>query len=90
MIGDRIKEIRLKNQLTQKQLGERLGVTRSAVNAWETGISTPNTCYIVAIAKMYKVSTDYLLSISNSEQINIDNLTDEQKKTIYSMLSHFK
>ena len=39
----RIKELRLKNNLTQTEMAKRLYVTRSSVNAWEMAISIPST-----------------------------------------------
>ena len=47
--------------MTQAELAKKLGITRSSVNAWEMGISVPSTQYIVELALLYNVSTDYLL-----------------------------
>ncbi|MFA7192934.1 MAG: helix-turn-helix transcriptional regulator, partial [Bacilli bacterium] len=42
-IAERIKILRTNASMTQTQLANRLGVTRSSVNAWEMGISIPTT-----------------------------------------------
>ena len=59
MIADRIKKLRQQFGLTQSDLAKKLNITRSSVNAWEMGISVPSTQYVVELAGIFKVSTDY-------------------------------
>ena len=47
MIADKIKRLREASHLTQTELAKKLNITRSSVNAWEMGISTPSTTYLV-------------------------------------------
>ena len=90
MINERIRELREKNDLTQTMLAKRLGLSRSAVNAWEMGISIPSTQYLVQLAGLFNVSTDYLLCIDKEEKIDISNLMQHEKEIIYSLLNYFK
>lgn len=46
MIADKIKLLRENYKLSQTALADKLGITRSSVNAWEQGISIPSTQYI--------------------------------------------
>lgn len=89
MICERIKELREKNGFTQTALAKRLGLSRSAINAWEIGISVPSTKYIVELSSLFKVSTDYLLGIDTKEQIDISDLGRKEKDIIYSLLNYF-
>ena len=61
MIADGIKSLREQQNMTQSNLAKQLGITRSSVNAWEMGISVSSTQYIVELAYIFYVSTDYLL-----------------------------
>lgn len=70
MIAEKIKLLRENSGLSQKALADKLGITRSSVNAWELGISVPSTQYIVELATLFKVSTDYLLNVSNKKVIS--------------------
>lgn len=90
MIGNRIKETREKNGMTQSALSKKLGISRSAVNAWEMGISVPSAQYLVEVSKLFNVSTDYLLGLDEKEQIDVSDLSDEEKQMIYSMINYFK
>ena len=90
MIADRIKKLREQNEMTQPFLAKKLGITRSSVNAWEMGISVPSTQYIVELATLFKVSTDYLLGVTANASLNVDDLTEEDTQIVYSLISHFR
>ncbi len=75
--------------LTQTQLAERLGVTKSAVNAWETGTNSPSLTYIIKLAQIYGVSTDYLLGVNERLTVDITNLDELQKQAVTLMIRLF-
>ena len=63
-IGMRINEIRTENHLTQAQFGAKLSVSQDTVSLWEKGKSVPTTEFIILIARTFRVSTDYLLGLT--------------------------
>ncbi len=90
MISERIKTLREQNNLTQSDLSKRLGITRSSVNAWEQGISVPSTQYIVELAEMFSLSTDYLLGVEATNSINVSGLDDDDIELINMIVKHLK
>lgn len=90
MVADRIKALREQKGLTQTDLSNQLGITRSSVNAWEMGISVPSTQYIVELAHIFKVSTDYLLCVDTSATISVSGLTEKDIQLVHSLISHLK
>ena len=90
MIADKIKLLREKHGMTQSDVAKRLGITRSGVNAWEMGISVPSTQYIVELALLFKVSSDYLLGIPHQASINVEGLSDQQIAAIIEIVRCFK
>ncbi len=60
-LGNKLAEARKKQNLTQEQLAEQLGVTRQAVSRWESDAAYPETDKIVRMAQILEVSCDYLL-----------------------------
>ena len=90
MIYERIKKLREKQGYTQTELAKMLGVTRSCVNAWEMGISVPSTQYIVELAGIFNVSTDYLLDVAPSASINISGLTEADVRIVYALIEHLR
>lgn len=79
----RIKELRTKANITQKQLAEFIGVTSQTILNWENGIFEPKISELIKLANYFHVSVDYLIEreIDNS-QINIicDNLRQIEKE----------
>ena len=60
-LNDKIYELRKKEGLSQEALSEKLGVSRQSVSKWETGEATPEVSKLLAISKLFGVTTDYLL-----------------------------
>lgn len=67
MIGERLQEIRKDHGDTQQTLADKLHVTLFAVRCWEQDKSDPNHNILVTICKLYGVSADYLLGISDED-----------------------
>lgn len=60
-IGTKIKELRAERGLSQEQMAEQLCVSRQAVTKWETGAGAPDLENLIAISRLFGVSTDELL-----------------------------
>lgn len=60
-MGSKLAQARRKNNLTQEQLAEQLGVTRQAVSRWESDTAYPETDKIVRMSRLLGVSCDWLL-----------------------------
>lgn len=87
MVADRIKYLREESGLTQAGLANLLGITRSGVNAWEMGVSVPSTQYVVELARIFKVSTDYLLGVEKSATISVAGLTEEDVQLLHRIIA---
>lgn len=85
-IGDRLRDIRKDNKFTQAELGELIGT----VNSWEMGIALPSTQFLIRLARLYRVSTDYLLGLETSELVDITHLKASDKEIIYGLLKRFE
>ena len=90
MAADRIKHLREDMGMTQAGLAKALGITRSSVNAWEMGISVPSTQYIVELAAIFHVSTDYLLGVKGSETVSTAGLTERDVAVIHALIEHLR
>lgn len=87
---DKIKSLREHLGMSQVQLAERLGVTKSAVNAWESGTNSPSITYIVKLAQIFGTSTDYLLGVNERLTVDITDLDDLQKQAVTLMITVFE
>ena len=61
LLGEALKENRVRCQMTQEFVAETLGVSRQSVSKWENGTSDPNTSNLIALAKLYGISAEELL-----------------------------
>lgn len=67
-LGQVLKENRLRCKMTQEFVAEALGVSRQAVSKWENGTSDPSTSNLIALAKLYGVSSEELLHASTCKE----------------------
>ena len=67
--SERLKELRLMNDLTQQQVADRLTISRTAVGKWETETAYPDVDKLKTLAEIYNCSVDYLLGLSDNIRI---------------------
>ena len=85
-----LKNCEKKNKLSQKGLAALLGVSRSSVNGWELGFNMPSTQYIIKMARLWHVSTDYLLGIEESQTLSLSGLNQSERTLVYSLLKEIE
>ncbi|MGE5612882.1 MAG: helix-turn-helix transcriptional regulator [Bacillota bacterium] len=65
---NRVKELREQYGLTQKQLGQKVSVSRQAINAIETGKFDPSIWLAYDLAKFFNLSIEELFNFEESER----------------------
>lgn len=75
--GKRLKSLRKQAGLTQLQLAERIGVTKSVVSFYELQERSPSPDVLVKLARIFHVSTDYLLGLDQNETIDVSGLSED-------------
>lgn len=89
MIHERIKMLREQYGYSQADLAKRLGIARTSVLAWENETSVPSMKHIIEMAKLFRVTTDYLLEVDNKRMLSIDGLSGEEIAIICDLLNYF-
>lgn len=81
-IGKLIAKLRKEKGLTQRELGEKVGVGYRAVSKWETGLTTPDICIINELSAILGISSDELLKgeLINKEANPTENKAKSNKK----------
>ena len=69
-IGQFIKQIRQDNNLTQKDLADKLGVTYQAVSKWENGKNVPDIATLKEISELFNTNIDEILNGEKKEKIS--------------------
>lgn len=97
-MGDRIKETRKKQKLTQEQLAERLGISVEFVGQIERGIKLPSMQVFVKLIETLNVSADYLLrdSVSTGQLLGdnaigrkIEKLNTKQRIALEALIDTY-
>ena len=92
--GNKIKELREKAGMTQTELADKVGVSKSVISAYEKGIRNPSQKVLEDIADTFGVS---FLSFfergywaDEAITINITYFNSEQQKIIFSIINEFR
>ncbi|MBQ8146564.1 MAG: helix-turn-helix transcriptional regulator [Clostridia bacterium] len=89
-VADRIRYLREKNNMTQTDLANRLGISRSAVNSWEMSISSPSISNIIEMSHIFNVTTDYILSSSDKILVDITELGNKEREIVLQLIDCLK
>lgn len=87
---ERIAELRNSLGITQAELGKKLGVTRSAVNSWEMGLSIPQLKHVIQMARIFNTTVDSLINSSKQVAVDITALTPKEQQVIFNMVECLK
>lgn len=91
MIAERIKyQRKVVYNITQKQLADKLDVSRSTINNWECAVVTPSLQHIILLSIVFKVSVHYLIYTSDTDdEIVLNALTSKQKNILIRLYECF-
>ena len=84
--GDKLRQLRKEKNLTQKQLGELVGIRNSVISFYELGERVPSPEVVKKLAAVLHVSTDYLLGIEKTETVDISGLDENDKSIVRSLV----
>lgn len=73
--GDKLKQYRINEGLSQEQLAEKIGVSRQAITKWETKRGLPDVENMIILAELFKLTLDELVLAEVKKQ--------EAKATVY-------
>lgn len=76
MLGSRISELRAARNWTQVDLAKRLSVAKQTVSNWENDNIQPSIEMLVRLAKLFNVTTDYLLGLEDIPRISVAGLPE--------------
>ncbi|MCC8051026.1 MAG: helix-turn-helix domain-containing protein [Clostridiales bacterium] len=88
--GSRLKTLRLRDNMTQAQLAQKVSLTKSVISAYETGLRLPSYETLIQIAKIFKVSTDYLLGVENKQEIDLSGLSQSEIDALLNLIKAMK
>ena len=88
-IGQRIAELRKKNNLSQEALGEELGVSRQSVSKWESDTALPEIDKLIAMSKRFGVTVGFLLGVEEETARQAEAADEEKGPTEAEVLERY-
>ena len=89
ILGQRLKELRIENGLTQEEFGQPYNIKKSTVSQYESGASRPDDELKIRIASDYEVSLDWLMGFSDTRSL-FEDLTDDEMMEVIKFIEFLK
>ncbi len=89
-MGDKLRSLRMEKKLTQKQVAERIGLAISAVSSYESNNRYPSYEVLLKLARIFHVSTDYLLGMTDKRNIDVTGLDEEEIELLSQIADKFR
>lgn len=89
-MGEKLRSLRIENKLTQKQVADRIGLAISAVSSYEAGTRYPSYESLIKLSRMFHVSTDYLLGLTEKRNIDVTGLNDSEIELLLQLVDKLR
>ena len=89
-LSDRLRNLRLANHYSQRQVATTLRVSPAIISSYETGERTPSTENLLALSYLYRCTTDYLLGkekVLMPQQLDTSGLSAEQVRLLAELIA---
>lgn len=90
MFGDILKQLRTSKKMSQKELAERINIAKSVISFYESGDRMPSYEVLIKIARIFNVTTDYLLGIERGRMIDVSELTENDIAAVTTVIEALK
>lgn len=90
MFHERVRALRQARGMSQVELAKCLGVTKQSVSNWENDNIQPSIDMLVKVARVFSVSTDYLLGLESDQVINVRDLPEEVIAHLSQLVQDFR
>lgn len=88
--GRRLQEVRESCCMTQAQAARKLGISRSCISSYECNREYPSIPKLKEIARLYRVSTDYLLGLQEPDFISLEDVPLERRPCVREVVTILK
>ncbi len=85
--SENIKKLRQQQHMTQKELAERIGISKAMISAYETEMRYPSYDVLIKLATIFNVTTDFLLGLEKQNTVDITDLDEEEIQVVVNFIS---
>ena len=87
--GGNLRQLRRERNLTQQELGAKVGLSKAVVSKYENGIGYPTFDVLIQLARYFGVTTDYLLGVAGGKTVDVSGLTESQTDAVHRLIAEF-
>ena len=88
--SEKLRVLREARKLTQLQVANRFGVSKTMISAYETASKAPSIEVLIRLSRLYGVSIDYLVCVDAPKVIDVSNLDDDSVALISALVERLK
>ena len=85
-LGNRIRTLRLERHLSQTEVAQRVGVSKSMISSYELDSRAPSYEILVKISAFFSVTTDYLLGVEKARSVSVEGLKAEELEVVTNII----
>lgn len=89
-LGALIKTLRKERKITQKKLGEMIGVSEGTISKYEANVSMPPFETMRSLASIFNVSMDTLCGMKHQGTISVHGLSETQAETLKALVNAYR
>ncbi len=90
LLGDKLKMLRNSRSLTQGDLAQMMGLATSAISSYESCSRRPSYEVLIKYARIFHVSTDFLLGIEKQDYLDVSDLSAKEKEAVLQVITVFR
>lgn len=88
--GENLKTLRTARGLTQKELGDRVGLSKAVISKYENALGYPTLDMVITLASFFGVTTDHLLGVKHQKIVDVSGLSDWQLNAVLTVIDAFR
>lgn len=88
--SEKLKSLREARRLTQKQVADRVGISKAMISAYETASKVPSIEVLIRLAHLYGVSVDYLVCVNSPKSLDVSGLDDDSIAHLSALVQKLK
>ena len=89
-MGERLRKLRKSKKLTQKQAADRIGIAISTLSGYEMEEKHPSYFILMKLARLYNVSVDYLIGMTENRTLDVSGLTEKEINSLSEIIEVLK
>ena len=88
--SEKLRVLREARNLTQKQVADRVDISKAMISAYETASKAPSIDVLICLARLYSVSVDYLVCVDAQKVIDVSGLDDDTVALVSALVEKLK